>query len=145
VSEFVANAIAGNRAISFISLAMVVLAVMIPVWSLLHILVLHERRPIAILGALGFERRAIFQIYLFKAALIGLVGVALGVGVGLVLCELFRAYPIFAHSGFVVRPELSLWGVLVPSAVLFGVTLLAGLIPAFLAARCNPSLELREE
>jgi len=145
VSEFVANAIAGNRAISFISLAMVVLAVMIPVWALLHILVLHERRPIAILGALGFERRAIFCIYLFKAALIGVVGVALGVGVGLVLCAFFRAYPIFAHSGFVVRPELSVWGVLVPSAVLFGVSLLAGLVPAFLAARCNPSLELREE
>jgi lipoprotein-releasing system permease protein len=145
VNEFVANAIAGNRALSTISMVMVIVAVVIPVAALLYILVLHERKQIAVLGAIGFGRGALFAIYLLKAALIGVVGAALGVGLGFGLCALFNAHPIFAHDGFVVRPVLSLRGIAIPTAVIVAVTLLAGLAPALRAARSNPSTELREE
>jgi lipoprotein-releasing system permease protein len=144
VSELVANAIAGNRAIAAISMTMVVIAVMIPVSALLYILVLHERRQIAILGALGFGRAALFGIYVMKAALIGIAGTALGSGVGLAICRYFAARPIFAHNGFEVRPEVDLPTVAIPVAVLFAVTLCAGIVPAVIAARSNAALELRE-
>jgi len=72
-------------------------------------------------------------------------GVLLGNGAGWLLCRYFQARPIFSHGGFVVRPELSLSVAAVPSIVLFAVTLLAGVIPALLAARSNPATELRED
>lgn len=145
VSQFVASAIAGNRAIYGVSMAMVVAAVMIPVSALLFILVLHERRQIAILGALGFSRPALFAIYMWKAALVGLIGVGLGSALGYALCRYFMLRPIFEFSGFVVRPALKVEVFAVPSLALFAVTLLSGLVPALRAARCEPALGLRED
>jgi lipoprotein-releasing system permease protein len=143
-NTFVANAIAGNRTLFAISMVMVIFAVGIPVLALLYIHVLHERRQIAVLAALGFTRGALFVIYLLRAALVGLFGVALGVGGGLALCALFDAHPIFSYQGFVVRPVLDLAVVALPAGVLFAVTLVAGVAPAIRAARANPALELRE-
>ena len=143
-SSLVANAIAGNRTIALISTAMVILAVMIPVFALLYVHVSSDRRSIAILGAIGFRRREIFFIYLLEAILVGVVGAAIGVGLGLGLCSWFDAHPIFANDGFVIRPDVSARAVLVPALILFGATVLAGLVPAVKAARGTPSEELRE-
>ena len=143
-SSFVASAIAGNRTIAWISTAMVVVAVMIPVFALLYVHVLGDRRSIAILGALGFRRHEIFFVYLLQAAFVGLVGACIGAGIGVGLCGWFDAHPIFANDGFVIRPALSLRAVIVPASVLIGATLLAGLVPAVKAARSNPADELRE-
>lgn len=144
-STFVANAIAGNRTITAISLLMVIIAVVIPVLALLSIHVLHDRRQIAITAAVGFSRGAIFLIYLMKAAIIGLLGVGLGAALGLGLCAWFDAHPIFDNDGFVVRPLVTARAILVPAAVLLAATLVAGLAPAWRAARSNPAVELREE
>ncbi|MFH2007669.1 MAG: FtsX-like permease family protein [bacterium] len=145
VATFVARAIAANRSLATISMAMVVAAVMIPVLALLYIHVLQQRREIAVLAAVGFRRLDLFGIYLLKAALVGLVGVGLGLGIGLGLTAYFAAHPLFSYSGFVVRPVLTSRAILAPTLVLFGATLLAGLAPALQAARANPSLTLRRE
>ena len=144
-SAFVANAIAGNRALLSISMAMVIVAVGIPVLALLYIHVLHDRRQIATLSALGFTSGDLFWIYLFKAALVGAVGVGLGTGLGVLLCQYFDAHPIFRYQGFEVRPVLDTAVVALPGAVLFVVTLLAGIAPAIRASRANPATELRED
>lgn len=143
-NSFVANAIAGNRTVFLISMLMVVFAVGVPVLALLYIHVLGERKQIAVLAGLGFTRRALFSIYLLHAVLVGLLGVVLGLAIGLALCQLFTAYPIFDYDGFVVRPLLSWRSVLVPTSTVLGITLLAGLAPAWQAARANASLLLRE-
>ena len=142
--QFVANAVAGNRALFSISMMMVIFAVGIPVLALLYIRVLQDRRQIATLSAIGFTRASLFTVYLIKAALVGGAGAALGVGAGLGLCSYFDAYPIFQYHGFEVRPAVDATVVLVPAGVLLLVTVLAGIAPAIKAARANPSLELRE-
>jgi lipoprotein-releasing system permease protein len=144
-NPFIANAIEGNRTLGLISMTMVILAVGIPVLALLYIHVQNERRQIAILAALGFGHSALFAIYLIKAVVIGALGVALGIGIGLGLCAFFEAHPLFSNGGFVVRPLVSARTLAIPSLVLFGVTVLAGLAPAVRASRANPSLELRED
>lgn len=144
-NAFVANAIAGNRAVFAISLLMVIVAVGLPVLALLYIHVLGERKQIATLAALGFGRLALFGIYLTRAALVGLVGVGLGVVAGLGLCAIFDAHPIFDYDGFVVRPLITAQVVLVPALTVFAVTLVAGLAPALKASRANPSTLLREQ
>lgn len=144
-NTFVKSAIDGNRAIASISTAMVVCAVMIPVLALLYIHVLHERRRIATIAALGFARREIFLIHLFEALFVGGIGVGLGCGVGFGLCRYFHAHPIFSHDGFVVVPAMTLHAFAVPSLILFATTLLAGIVPAVIASRAEPSIELRHE
>lgn len=145
VEDFVRSALAGNRALTAVSTAMVLLAVMIPVFALLYISVLHERRQVAILAALGFRRTAVFAAYLLRAALVGLSGACLGLGVAALLCSYFQANPLFEFGGFVVRPHLTLKVVLLPTAVIVLMTVLAGAAPAVKAALSNPSQELRED
>ena len=144
VNTFVASAVEGNKTLAAISVAMSVLAVAIPALALFTIHVLRERRKIAVLSALGFGRAEVFVVYVIKAAILGALGVVPGIGVGAALCAWFGAHPIYANDGFVIRPELGLAAVLVPSAVIFGTTVVAGLFPAWLAARANTSLTLRD-
>lgn len=144
-NEFTKHAIDGNKAISAISTTMVVVAVMIPVLALLYIHVLAERRRIATIAALGFSRREIFLIHLFEALIVGGIGTILGMGVGYALCQYFVAHPIFAHAGFVIRPSIHVHAFLRPALVLFGTTLFAGIVPAVIASRAEPAIELRRE
>jgi lipoprotein-releasing system permease protein len=144
VDSFVASAIEGNQTISTISMLMVILAVLIPVLALLTISVLAERRQIATLAALGVGRRTLFGLYLARAGLVGLVGTALGGGLGLGLCAWFEAHPIFERAGFAVRPVLDPASVLLPLGVVLGVTLLGGLLPALRAAWACPVHGLKE-
>jgi len=144
-NEFTKNAIDANKAISAISTTMVVVAVMIPVLALLYIHVLAERRRIATIAALGFSRREIFLIHLFEALIVGSIGTALGMAVGYGLCQYFMSHPIFSHAGFVVLPSIHLHAFLRPAIVLFGTTLFAGIVPAVIASRAEPAIELRRE
>lgn len=144
-NEFIKNAINANKAISAISTTMVVVAVMIPVLALLYIHVLAERRRIATIAALGFSRREIFLIHLFEALIIGGIGTLLGMGVGYALCQYFVQHPIFSHAGFVVLPSIHAHAFVRPGLVLFGTTLFAGILPAVLASRAEPAVELRHE
>lgn len=144
VSELVSSSIRANRSIAQISMAMVIMAVIVPVLALLYIHVLQERAQIAVLGAIGFGRFEIFLSYLLKAVLVATIGTLLGILLGFGLCCYFAAHPLFSYNDFTVRPLLSPSAVLWPALVIFGVTVLAGLVPAIRAARANPAEELRQ-
>lgn len=95
------------------------------------------------LAAMGMPPREIFWMFLVKAALIGIMGVALGLLVAVGLVAYFTAHPIFNWERFVLHPVVTLRGVLWPSLAVFGVTVLAGSYPAWRAARVDPSSTLR--
>ena len=54
--------------------------------STLTVLVSEKAKEIAILKALGINDRAILAVFFIQGALIGLIGTALGVGLGLLVC-----------------------------------------------------------
>ncbi len=145
VNEFAKNAIESNKAITAISTTMVIIAVMIPVLALLYIHVLSERRRIATIVALGFSRREIFLMHLFEALIVGGLGTLLGTGLGYALCRYFMKHPIFSNAGFVVLPQFTTNAFVVPALVLFATTLVAGILPAVIASRAEPAVELRRE
>jgi ABC-type lipoprotein release transport system permease subunit len=145
VNGFAKNAIESNKAITAISTTMVIIAVMIPVLALLYIHVLSERRRIATIAALGFSRREIFVMHLFEALIVGGLGTLLGTGVGYALCRYFMKHPIFSNAGFVVLPAMTANAFVVPALVLFATTLVAGILPAVIASRAEPAVELRRE
>lgn len=145
VNGFAKNAIESNKAITAISTTMVIIAVMIPVLALLYIHVLSERRRIATIVALGFSRREIFIMHLFEALIVGGLGTLLGTGVGYAMCQYFMRHPIFSNAGFVVLPQFTTNAFVIPALVLFTTTLVAGILPAVLASRAEPAIELRRE
>ena len=115
------------------------------------IMAIYERtREIGILKALGSSNGDVLRLFMVEAGLIGLlggiVGVILGWLLGLALNAVILAYlkdqqvPIDAPF-FVVTPELVL------AAILFAtlVGIVAGLYPAFRAARLDPLAALRHE
>jgi putative ABC transport system permease protein len=100
--------------------------------------VTERTREIGIMKAVGARDREVLGLFLGEAAVLGLVGAVLGTALGLAGGYLGTAY---VDLPFVVPWE---WGVVaVASGVLVGV--LAGLYPAWNAARTDPIEALRHE
>jgi ABC-type lipoprotein release transport system permease subunit len=142
-SAYLRNALSATDAVGALSGAMVVAAVTIPVLALLYINVLHRRREVGVLSALGFGQAEIFAAFLVQALLVGLLGVALGCGLGYGIVRYFQANPIFEWEGFVIRPVLSAECFLRPSLIVLAATLLAGVYPAWSASRVDPARVFR--
>jgi ABC-type lipoprotein release transport system permease subunit len=142
-SEYLGSAVRANLAVSNVSQAMVIFAVAIPVLALLYIDVLRRRREVGVLGAIGLGQLEIFVIFLVQALVVGLLGIAVGGGIGYALILWFRAYPIFEWEAFVIRPVLELECFLRPALVVLLATLGAGVYPAWRASRIDPAPVLR--
>ena len=105
-------------------------------------LLAEQVREVGILKAIGGSRAQIIQLYLYTTAVYGLLGTLLGLLLGaLVGWWLLR---LVAALGNVEVPfRLAPRGVLFGTAVGIGVTLLAGLIPAWIGARTPVRLALQ--
>jgi hypothetical protein len=73
-APFLGHALSGSAAVAAISKLMIILAVVIPVWALLYMHVLHRKRDIAMLGALGFSGADVFLIFLLQSLLVAVLG-----------------------------------------------------------------------
>jgi ABC-type lipoprotein release transport system permease subunit len=142
-SAYLSSAVGSLRAVSAISHSMVVAAVAIPVLALLYIATLQRRREVGVLAAIGFSRREVFWIFLFKALLVALAGGLLGALVGVGLVRWFQLHPIFEYQGFIIRPRMSLDCFLKPMSVVLSATVLAGVYPAWRASRVEPAPVLK--
>ena len=122
---------------------MVGLAVLMPVWALLYVHVLHRQRQIGVLAAIGLSRREVFAVHLMQAAVVGVVGVVIGCAVGYGLVTFFMHHPIFKTTGFVIVPAVTAGTFAIPALLVLGTTVIAGVFPAWRAARIDPARILR--
>jgi len=143
-SDFVANTIGSNEIIRTISEIMVIIGITIPVMALLYISVLHKRREIGIIGAIGVSSRDIFVIFFLRSLFIALVGIAGGQTLGLLISKYFQMRPMFEWSGFIIKPSISFSTITIPTLIIFITTMLSGVYPAIIASRYNLAKILRE-
>ncbi|MCS7125739.1 MAG: FtsX-like permease family protein [Aigarchaeota archaeon] len=144
--------------ISSMSLIVAFLAIMATMFTA----VTERIREIGLLKALGFKTKHVLFMFLMEAALIGLIGGAIGVAVGSVGAYILaqpspteeaseagithvRGQLGFSPLGITYIPKITLELVLTAILIAFIVGILAGLLPAWRAAKYTPVEALRRE
>lgn len=130
-------------------LALIIIVAAFTVVATLIMVVLDKKREIAVLKAMGAGDSALLRAFLYQGAIIGVLGTAIGLSVGWVVCRVLLVYgfPLDPKVYFIsrlpveVKPEqFAMVGVF---AVL--VCLAACVWPALHAARLRPAEAFREQ
>lgn len=115
------------------------------IFNALSITVKQRTRELGLLRMVGASRRQVLRGVLLEALAIGLlasaVGLAAGLGLAVGLAELFASMGLELPSGDTVFGAQT---IIVALVVGVGVTLVAGLVPAWRATRVAPVAALRE-
>ena len=137
-----------EKVMMFIILTLIILVAAFNIASTLIMTVMHKKRDIAILKAMGTTNSSIQRIFVFKGMIIGSTGTILGSALGLLLCFLLD------HYQFIKLPQdvyyitslpilLETGDVLLIAASALVICFLATLYPARQAARINPVEAIR--
>ncbi len=119
--------------------------------NIMLVSVTQRTREIGMLKSIGATRRAILAQFLLEAVAIvtvgGIIGVAAGWAVTAILGSLPLLGPLFHQTNGTgdIRLRISTFAVITSTALLEGIGLIAGLLPAIKAARLNPIEALRYE
>lgn len=110
--------------------------------------VLEKRKEIGIMKAIGAKNKDILLIFLFNSAMVGMVGGLIGITFGSAISFLlpalgFRFFGPGSAGGLttVITPQLILFAL----GISVSIGILAGVIPAYQAAKLNPVDALRYE
>ena len=108
-------------------------------------LVAQRTRELALLRAIGASRGQVLRVVLGEAAVLGLVGSLLGLGVGVLLAAALKA--LFAAIGLDISGGLPVHVRTIVVSLLVGtiVTLVSAVLPAIRASRVAPVAAMRDD
>jgi lipoprotein-releasing system permease protein len=121
----------------------VILAVALGIASVLAVSVVQKSREIGILRATGTSTGQVLRIFLAQGAILGLVGSAAGVALGIGLGSFFARLARNPDGTPTFPVDLDLVLYLRSAAIAIGVGTVAALLPARRAARMNPADAIR--
>ena len=133
------NKIKGYLVLAGIALPAIGLVVgAIVIMNIMLVAVSERTREIGVRKALGAKRRDILMQFLIEASMLGIVGSAIGVALGIALAEGIAAFSPLPAS---VAP----WSIVAGIALGAGVGVVSGVYPASRASRLDPITALRQE
>lgn len=133
----------------FIILTLIILVAAFNIASTLIMMVMGKTRDIAILKAMGATDQSIRKIFVFKGMTIGVVGTALGVLLGSLLCTVLKHYSIVELTGDIyyfttkLPVRLELLDVVIIVGAALSICFLATLYPARQASKLDPVEAIR--
>jgi lipoprotein-releasing system permease protein len=151
------SAIAVEKNMMFFLLIFIIIVAAFGIMSTLITVTVQKTREIGILKSIGATPGNILVIFLAQGMVVGVIGTALGLGLGLTLLhyrnpflELMRGY-----TGFELFPreiynfdqlpaQINPQDILIICGAAFLICALAGLFPAWRAARLQPARALRD-
>ena len=130
-------------------LALIIVVAAFTVVATLIMVVLDKKKEIAVLKAMGASDGAILRIFLYQGGIIGFVGTAAGLLLGVVFCKglLVYGFPLDPKVYFIsrlpvqVRPQ----EFLVTGLIAIIICLTATIIPSLYAARLRPAEGFRDQ
>lgn len=130
-----------QNAITFSITGAILLVASFGIFNVISTVVFEKSRDIAILKSLGFSARDIQLLFLVQGLAAGVVGAALGCGLGALMIEglaqiRFGTSTTAGNDRFLLAREWEIYGV--ASGVALAASALAALIPARRAARLDP-------
>ena len=129
--------------VAFVSISLVVSSIMIGIIT--YISVLERIKEIGILRAVGASKRDVSRVFLAETLIVGFAAGMIGILTTLLLCLPINAI-IRALSGFRnLGAALPFVAAVVLVLISMALTLIAGVIPAKIAARKEPVEALRSE
>ena len=128
--------------IAFVAISLVVSSIMIGIIT--YISVLERTREIGVLRSIGASKRDVSRVFNAETLIIGFSSGVLGIGITLLLVILANKI-ILSLTGLANLAALPLTGALALIGISMALTLIAGLIPARIAARKDPVVALRSE
>jgi len=138
-----------EQRVYFIVLLLIIVMASFSIVSSLIMVVIEKRKDIAVLRTLGATRSNISNIFKIQGAIIGGVGVSLGIIGGLALCVGLKIYGfpiderIFQMSTLPIN--INPWNFVMVGISAFAICCVATLYPASRASRLEPSQILRFE
>jgi lipoprotein-releasing system permease protein len=138
-----------ERRMGLFIIALIILVAALNITATLVLLVVERKADIAVLGAMGARARSVMLVFIAEGAIIGLVGIVLGVALGLAACFVGDRYklvslPADIYSISNVPFHARALDVGLAAVVAFALCLLATIYPARAAARLRPAEALRE-
>jgi len=144
------NAVGRKNIVMDIFSVIIVMIAGIGILNLLLMAIYERTREIGLLGAMGLKPRQIATTFILEGALIGVVGVIVGIAFGLA-CNLSLMQVGMDYSQFAgvtdymalisgkVYPTLGIAKLPMRAIIIFVIAALAALIPAIIASRREPS------
>jgi lipoprotein-releasing system permease protein len=151
------EAIALEKTMMFIILSFIVLVAAFSIMNTLITVTVQKTREIGVLKALGATPGTVLRVFVLQGFVVGIIGVACGVALGLATVENINTILAGLRQvgidpfrrtvyGFATIPtHLSLRDLVTITLSAVGICTLAGLLPAWRAARLEPVEALRHE
>ncbi|MCZ7399199.1 MAG: ABC transporter permease [Candidatus Methanoperedens sp.] len=123
-----------GRVISAVGL----IAAAVSVGIIIYINVIHKKRQIGIMKALGAKDSFVFKIFIMEAAIFGVIGVSIGDVLGYLAIKYTEAYPFYdAVMQAWISARFDYYLLYNATLVSFAVTILSGVYPAIKASRVD--------
>ncbi len=139
-----------EKNIMFLTIALIVIVAALNIIATLILMVMEKTRDIGILMAMGATSQNIKKIFFLQGAMIGVVGTAAGVTLGLFWCWLANTFELIKIPEDIYQiPSVPFHIQLVDLILIIGVTLLISLLstlfPSHRAAKVDPVVALKYE
>ena len=150
LNESLFSALKLEKNIMFLTITLIVLVAALNIIATLILMVMEKTRDIGILMAMGAASRNIRKIFFLQGAMIGVIGTAAGVALGLVWCWLANVFklikiPVDIYQISFVPFHIKLGDLLLIVGVTLLISLLSTLFPSHRAAKVDPVRALKYE